>query len=104
MVSRWRAIRLLPRSGPYRQTYGRQRRGGRRCRTGFRSVRTTAWNVLVAGRAMDLLPARALRETGPGKSPRYARVCPGDCGERQASELGRLDAPMVARGRLDRVS
>ena len=63
-----------------------------------------AWNVLVAGRAMDLLLARALRETGPGKSPRYARVCPGGCGERQASDLGRLDAPMVARGRLDRVS
>ena len=27
-----------------------------------------AWNVLVAGRAMDLLLAQALRETGPGKS------------------------------------
>jgi hypothetical protein len=39
-----------------------------------------------------MLLARALRETGLGKSPREARVCPGDCAERQTSDLARLDA------------
>ena len=53
---------------------------------------------------MDLLPTRGRRETGPRENPRHARVCSGDCGERQAADLGRLDAPMVAGGRLDRVS
>jgi hypothetical protein len=104
MVSGWRAIRLLSRSGPCRQPYARQRRRGRHGPIGFRTVRNTEWNVLVAGWAMDLLFTRGRRETGPGKSPRHARVRLGDCGERQASDLGRLDAPMVAGGRLDCVS
>ena len=41
----------------------------------------------------DLVKIRAT----PGAAPEIV-------GERQASDLGRLDAPMVARGRLDRVS
>ena len=104
MVSGRQSIRLLWRGRRDVQAYTRQRFRGRIRVVGLNTVWQAAWHILVAGRAVDHLFARSLRETESRENPGHARGRSGDCGERQASALAILDDSLVACRRLDRVS
>ena len=104
MVSGRQSIRLLQRGRRDVQADTRQRLGGRIRVGGLNTIWQTAWHFLDAGRAVDHLSARSLRETESRENPSQARGRPGGYCERQASALAILDDSLVARRRLDRVS